>query len=278
MKRITCLLIFIFFEFGSLAQGFLLPGDGNWYQVAKVGGIGRHAYLEYYYSNPTAYHPSSAKGEITFVNYKNYLIQKHQTMGYINWNQPQFALVVLGNFAEIWVKATNGNESGNFEIIQSKYANFSTMGTSDANLSDNGGTLTVYDKLADNAHVMTGDLVVETGNIGIGVAKPTEKLVVDGKIHSEEVKVEIINGSDFVFESDYHLRSLEETESYIQQHKHLPDIPSAKEMEEDGLELGAFNMKLLQKIEELTLYQIELLKRLERLEQKQTEEGTSELE
>ena len=275
MKRTIGLAIFMFFAFDALAQSFLLPGDGNWYQVAKVGGIGRHAFIEYHYSNPTAHHPSSAKGEITFVNYRNLLIQNHQTMGYGNWNQPQFALVTVGGFAEIWVKATNGNASGNFEILQFKYANFTAMGTGDANLSDNGGTLTVYDKLADNAHVMTGDLVVEKGNIGIGVAKPTEKLVVDGKIHSEEVKVEIINGSDFVFESDYQLRSLKETENYIRRHKHLPDIPSAKHMEENGLELGAFNMKLLQKIEELTLYQIELLKRLEQLEgkSKQIEEA-----
>lgn len=83
---------------------------------------------------------------------------------------------------------------------------------------------------------------------------------VDGKAIMEEVKVEIFNGPDYVFESDYNLRTLAETEQYIQANKHLPEIPSAKEMEANGVELGVMNMLLLKKIEELTLYVLELKK------------------
>lgn len=104
------------------------------------------------------------------------------------------------------------------------------------------------------------------GNVGIGVDNPNNKLVVDGKIRSEEVKVEIINGPDYVFEPDYELRTLQETKEYINQNKHLPEIPSAKEMEANGVDIGDMNMRLLKKIEELTLYQIELLERIEELE------------
>ncbi|MCR9154386.1 MAG: hypothetical protein NXI09_09770 [Bacteroidetes bacterium] len=96
------------------------------------------------------------------------------------------------------------------------------------------------------------------------------ELTVDGKIKSEEVKVEVIAGvgPDYVFEANYELRTLQETKEYITENKHLPEIPSAREMEANGIDLGAMNMRLLKKIEELTLYQIELLERLEKAEEK----------
>ncbi|MEM0938770.1 MAG: helicase associated domain-containing protein [Bacteroidota bacterium] len=106
-------------------------------------------------------------------------------------------------------------------------------------------------------------IIKSNGNVGIGVSNPNSKLVVKGTIHSEEVKVEIINGPDYVFESDYDLRTLQETKEYISENKHLPEIPSAKEMQADGVNLGDMNMRLLKKIEELTLYQIELLEKLD---------------
>jgi len=106
------------------------------------------------------------------------------------------------------------------------------------------------------------------GNVGIGIDNPDSKLVVDGRIRSEEVKVEIINGPDYVFESNYELRTLQETKEYISENKHLPEIPSAKEMEANGVDLGDMNMRLLKKIEELTLYIIEQNERLEKAEKK----------
>ncbi|MBV6645541.1 MAG: hypothetical protein KI790_08840 [Cyclobacteriaceae bacterium] len=115
--------------------------------------------------------------------------------------------------------------------------------------------------------------ITNQGRVGIGVTNPDEKLVVDGKIRSEEIKVEVVNGPDYVFEPDYQLRTLQETQQYIAENKHLPEIPSAKEMENNGVDLGDMNMRLLKKIEELTLYLIEehkhnqaLTKRVENLE------------
>jgi hypothetical protein len=104
----------------------------------------------------------------------------------------------------------------------------------------------------------------DNGRVGIGVTNPDSKLVVDGKIRSEEVKVEIINGPDYVFEENYELRTLQETKEFITKNKHLPEIPTAKEMEANGVDLGDMNMRLLKKIQELTLYQIDLLEKLER--------------
>ena len=103
------------------------------------------------------------------------------------------------------------------------------------------------------------------GNVGIGTSKPREKLSVNGTIRSTEIKVEHQNWPDYIFREEYKLASLQETEKYIKEKGHLPGIPSAKEVEADGIALGSFNGKLLEKIEELTLHLIELQKENERL-------------
>ena len=109
--------------------------------------------------------------------------------------------------------------------------------------------------------------VIVNGNLGVGTRFPDSKLTVKGKIHSEEVKVDLsVPAPDYVFKEDYNLRTLEETQKYIKENGHLPNIPSAKEMEENGVELGVMNMKLLEKIEELTLYILEQEKRIKKLE------------
>jgi hypothetical protein len=98
------------------------------------------------------------------------------------------------------------------------------------------------------------------GNVGIGTATPTEKLSVNGKIRAQEIKVENGNWPDYVFEKDYSLPSLEQTEKHIQEKGHLPGIPSAAEVKAEGIEVGDMNAKLLKKIEELTLQMIQLNK------------------
>lgn len=118
----------------------------------------------------------------------------------------------------------------------------------------------------DGAANTTGD-ISRLGNVGIGTTEPGDnKLAVNGKIRAKEVVVET-GWSDFVFEDNYILMTLENVESYIEENKHLPDIPSAKEIEENGISLGKSQALLLQKIEELTLHIIEQNKRIYKLEQ-----------
>ncbi len=105
--------------------------------------------------------------------------------------------------------------------------------------------------------------ITRNGAVGIGTSSPSSKLTVKGDIHAEEVRVDLtVPGPDYVFEEDYDLPTLESIQNYIRENKHLPGVPSADEMEEDGIDLGVMNMLLLKKIEELTLHQIELLEML----------------
>ena len=111
--------------------------------------------------------------------------------------------------------------------------------------------------------------IANNGNVGIGTVNPDSKLTVKGNIHTQEVKVDL-NGAvapDYVFKEDYHLKTLEEVQEYIQEKGHLPNIPSAREMKENGVLLKEMNLKLLEKIEELTLYTLEQEKELNTKEQ-----------
>lgn len=102
-----------------------------------------------------------------------------------------------------------------------------------------------------------------TGSIGIGTEDPQSKLDVRGKIIADEVEIKVNTGADHVFKPNYALKSLSEVESFINENNHLPEIPSEKQMQKDGLNINEFQIKLLQKIEELTLYVIQQEKQLE---------------
>lgn len=109
-------------------------------------------------------------------------------------------------------------------------------------------------------------IIADNGNVGIGTANPTYKLSVNGNVRSKEVVVET-NWADYVFDKNYSLPHLNEVEKFIDKNKHLPNIPSASEIQTNGLHLGEIQKMMMEKIEELTLYLIEANKRIEALEQ-----------
>ena len=115
-----------------------------------------------------------------------------------------------------------------------------------------------------------------TGYVGIGKENPTVKLDVAGEIHADSIRsaviksgavfVESVYGADYVFEDNYNLRPLQDVSSYIQENGHLPEIQSAEDMQQNGVNMSEFQMQLLQKIEELTLYIIRQDERIKDLE------------
>jgi hypothetical protein len=105
------------------------------------------------------------------------------------------------------------------------------------------------------------------GNMSIGNTRPVAnyKLVVEGAVGARRIKVSQTAWADYVFHSDYKLPSLQEVEDFVTTRHHLPGIPSEKEVTADGLDLGEFDKQLLKKVEELTLYIIQLNKNVDSL-------------
>lgn len=115
------------------------------------------------------------------------------------------------------------------------------------------------------------DIYYTAGKVGVGTSSPDYELTVKGKIHAEEVKVDLqVPAPDYVFKTDYSLLSLDEVQNHIDQYGHLPNIPSAREMEENGVNLGTMEMRLLEKIEELTLYLLQQEEQIQQLQQRRS--------
>ena len=185
----------------------------------------------------------------------------------------------------IWAKVLHnrGDQTINGTILQSQnnqwlspaliqigrqdisiYNDRSVIGVTNGNLhldsySGKGLYLNYYQE-GGGADCSKGLMIAPNGNIGIGTSSPSSKLDVNGTIRAKEVKIEATGWSDYVFADDYALPSLTDVEDHITTHKHLPDIPSEKEVLESGVNVVEMQAKLLQKIEELTLYVIDLKK------------------
>jgi len=109
--------------------------------------------------------------------------------------------------------------------------------------------------------------VAGNGNIGIGTSTPDNKLDVLGVIRANEVIVET-GWADYVFQDDYKLKPLSEVEAFIKENKHLPSVPSAAKIQDKGAHVAELMTKMMEKIEELTLYSIEQKKEIDELKRR----------
>lgn len=141
-----------------------------------------------------------------------------------------------------------GNSSGSFIITNERAGNIKFSTRPEVNLPSE------VNMVIDN-----------NGNVGVGTETPDAKLAVNGVIHSKEVKVDLVGWPDYVFHENYTLPTLEEVEKHIIDNGHLINVPSAQEVESNGLKLGEMNKVLLEKIEELTLYILQMNKEIEKL-------------
>jgi hypothetical protein len=159
-------------------------------------------------------------------------------------------VVRLNSSSQYEMLQTIKTPSGNLAFL---FVNFATK------------TFRIREGIQDIEYLNTGVTSFNgPGAIGIGMGATAipagAKLAVAGKVVCKEIEVTLTGLPDYVFSSDYKLRSLYDVENFINTNKHLPDVPSAKEVVENGLNLGDMNATLLQKVEELTLYMIQLQK------------------
>ena len=192
--------------------------------------------------------------------------------------------IYIGANGNVGIKTNTLNENDDFTIYapNTKDANarlksegahaailWATNGSKTLGVGVKSGECVFYEDNISNKVMKIID-----GKIGIGLPDGQEmpgnhKLYVAEGITTEEVKVKLRGQwSDYVFNNDYHLRSINELEGYIQKNKHLPEIPNAEEVKNNGLDLGQMNVLLLKKIEELTLYVIELKNEIDLLKGK----------
>jgi len=105
------------------------------------------------------------------------------------------------------------------------------------------------------------------GNVGIGTTSTgTYKLAVEGTIGARRMQVKQTSWADFVFQQEYQLPPLYDVENYISINKHLSGIPTAEDVQKEGIDVGEMNKLLLQKVEELTLYIIDLKKQVDQIQ------------
>ncbi len=173
---------------------------------------------------------------------------------YNNGTSPSFA----GTFIQHFGTAITGNQYG---IPAANQGTLVFQNVANGVIGSNGASIFI-----SPANVFS-TVFSSNGSVGIGTtATGSFKLAVEGKIGAREIQVtQTTPWPDYVFAPTYKLKPLSEVENFVKLFQHLPDVPSADDTK-DGVELGKMNIILLQKVEELTLYLIEINKKVEQLE------------
>lgn len=172
-------------------------------------------------------------------------------------------LNIASSDAVVRIVRVHASNAPAVELISRTSADGANVAYWDFYAEPNDASFRIRDRQGGGSGLDMVSISHTSGNVGIGTTNPGPyKLAVEGKIGAREIKVTLANPwADYVFNKNYQLKSLYDLEKFIQLNKHLPGIPSALQVKETGgVELGSMNVKLLEKVEELTLYVIQLKK------------------
>jgi hypothetical protein len=216
-------------------------------------------------------------------NIKNY--NGSQAFTLINPSAGGSYMRLLDNQMNFNLVSNSGNKQEVLTIIGNGYVGIGENNPTEkldisGNSRINGNYLNIEQSYGNNTEIFLNQIgkikwnltnQAESGNLLIGNGDGTKFLIspagnvsLQGKLEAKELKVTLTPTADFVFDQDYDLPKLEDVEKHIKEKKHLPEVASAEEMEKKGVNVGEFQIKLLQKIEELTLYTIEQNKQLKK--------------
>ena len=228
-------------------------------------------------------------------NFKRFVIRTDNGFVGLGNDNPVNKLDITGDYtanhydAQLHLHTTNntygmymGSHSATYGAISqgSHYqsaGNYTARSSYASGIIQNNGFIHLFSNSGlSNGSVFSPNMrlsISNSGRVGIGTTSPDEMLEVNGNaliqgdIESMKVKVSQNPGNwpDYVFANDYKLRSLDEVQSFITKNHHLPEVPSAAEVEKNGIDLGNMDATLLKKVEELTLYMIEMKKEIEML-------------
>lgn len=292
-------------NYGSLIEGYIVaPETGNYrfwistddngelYLSSSESSLGLLKIADVPgYTDPKGWdkYPSQKSSLIFLEAGKYYRVRALHKEGiggdwlYVGWRKPSdgdgIAPVEVIPNASLRVTNEGSNNSGSNTNGDNNTTNDSSTNqssdASDANATDNTNS-SGNDGSANDTTTASGSTIwTKTNNIAsysnqVAIGRNNVpagfQLAVQGKIITDEVRVELVqNWPDYVFESDYQMRSIEELKNYIKNNGHLPNIPSAQVIQNKGYELGDMNKKLLEKIEEITLYIIQLKSEIEGL-------------
>ncbi len=186
---------------------------------------------------------------------------------------PTEKLDVIGS-----IRSTINSDEGGYIAL----SNPSKTGTNDAviwrifNMSGGYGNSLQFWGYSNTVNLGPKLTIKDNGNVGIGTTTPTEKLSVNGNIKAKRLIVTQTGWADYVFDKNYTLMPVDSLSTYINTHKHLPEMPTTKDVQDNGVDVGNNQTLLLKKIEELTLYIIEQHKQLaqqnERIQKLENEE------
>lgn len=169
-----------------------------------------------------------------------------------------------GNWVELAVAKNNGNYS---TLAQSQDVILrAASGLGRLLITNTGYNSTVF-ATGGFGNETERMVITVDGNVGIGKSDPTDRLEVNGRIHARSVKVDLDDWPDYVFLPEYTLPSLQEVAQFIEENGHLKNVPSANTITTDGLDLGAMDKILMEKVEELTLYLIEKDEEIEKIKE-----------